>query len=263
MVEFTGNEGVVKAGDVFPCFYCGSPLLAGDGATVTCDVCMKVSAKAGAVSWSVQHMRESVDLALVNAPMAQEVRSSRLLAQPRTVVIERDGSELQLRYRPSWGKRLVTAVIALASAAMTLEATQGMAGSAAHADQFRTFGLIAAAWTVLSILTVPFRTVVLTASARGLEVRHSLGLRTTRYERSALLQLYCELRTVTRRGESSITQYCLCAQMGDQSAVVLAVLPEAESALYLERELERALGILDTPVNLETGRSTLETSAVT
>ena len=252
------NRGVVRDGELFACSYCGSAIVAGEGTTVTCDVCHKVSAKAGASPWLAEHERPQIKVALFanvpETPKPYELRSAGPISQPHTVAIEREGRAVTLRFRAGRRAdlgRVLTATAMLAFLAIWFAGV--ISGDAGYEGNPWTAALMAA---VLSAITVPplnrfFAPVVLTATPAGLEVRSKLfGARKQQFERSTLRQLYCESRTIpATEDERAEERFHLIALLQDQTTVDLAELGDADSALYLERELEHALDIKDKPVN--------------
>ena len=259
MAELAVNRGVVKAGDLFPCSFCGSAIVAGEGSTVTCDVCRKVSAKAFATPWLTEEERKSVNVAVrfsrpMPTPEPYELRGSGALSQPHAVKLEREGRALTLRFRA--GRRgdlgrIVTASVFLAFLAFWAE---GALRGAPGYQGTPWSGAIILGFLCLVIIPPLNRylaPVVLSVEPSGLEVRSKLfGVRKRRFERASLRQLYCESRTIpANEDQPAEERFHLFALLNDQTTVELAELGDADSALYLERELERALDIKDKPVN--------------
>ncbi len=256
MAELAANRGVVKAGDLFPCSFCGSAIVAGEGTTVTCDVCRKVSAKAFATPWLTEEERKSVNVAVrfghpMPTPDPYELRPSGALSQPHAVKLEREGRAVTLRFRA--GRRGDLGRIVTASAVLAFWAEGVLRGAPGYQGTPWSGALMLG---FLCLVIVPplnryLAPVVLTAKPGSLEVKSRLfGVRKHRFERSNLRQLYCESRTIPAKDDQPAEErFHLFALLDDQTTVELAELGDADSALYLERELERALDIKDKPVN--------------
>lgn len=241
---------------MFKCQYCASDLLAGDGLAVTCDICNKVNPAQVAPKLVVDPQSAEIWASVGFAhgvstevpPVELRASSPPLRSYKISMTETPDGVALRFRdWRRRDPQRLAFNLACLVFIAYWVigksQNAPGLHGS------FFTAGLAA-----LILLASSFRPlerllgpISLVAAPGGLHMKFGfLGLRTRFFGRRELKQLYCERRVIPRnRNEPAETRFHLVALLRDDSRVDLAEFGDANAALFLERELERALDIPD------------------